>query len=88
MRHELFLRMVYQQRLIPAGEFVLEAEKFGSIREIDRWVVGQAIGVAASGHPIDLNLSLRSTDEEMLRADRVAARRDRGRPRRSGARAE
>lgn len=67
MRHELFLRMVYRERLIPAGDFVLEAEKFGSIREIDRWVVGRAIEVASGGHPVDINLSLRSTDEAMLR---------------------
>jgi EAL domain-containing protein (putative c-di-GMP-specific phosphodiesterase class I) len=66
MRHELFLRMVEQRRLIPAGEFVMAAEEFGSIREIDRWVVGRAIEVAATGRPVDLNLSLRSTDEAML----------------------
>jgi EAL domain-containing protein (putative c-di-GMP-specific phosphodiesterase class I) len=67
MRHELFLRMVSRQRLIPAGEFVMAAEEFGSIREIDHWVVARAIEVAAAGYPVDLNLSLRSTDEVMLR---------------------
>jgi EAL domain-containing protein (putative c-di-GMP-specific phosphodiesterase class I) len=66
VRHELFLRMVYRDRLIPAGEFVLEAERLGSIREIDRWVVRKAIEVAAGGLPVDLNLSVRSTDEAML----------------------
>ena len=29
MRHELFLRMVYRRRLIPAGEFLVAAEKIG-----------------------------------------------------------
>ena len=67
MRHELLLRMVGRQRLIPAGEFVMAAEEFGSIREIDHWVVGRAIEVAATGHPVDLNLSSRSTDEVMVR---------------------
>jgi EAL domain-containing protein (putative c-di-GMP-specific phosphodiesterase class I) len=66
MRHELFLRMVDRHRLIPAGEFVMAAEEFGSIREIDRWVVGRAIEVAATGLPVDLNLSVRSTDEAMV----------------------
>jgi FOG: EAL domain len=66
MRHELFLRMVDRRRLIPAGEFVMAAEEFGSIREIDRWVVGRAIEVAATGRSVDLNLSMRSTDEAML----------------------
>jgi EAL domain-containing protein (putative c-di-GMP-specific phosphodiesterase class I) len=66
MRHELFLRMVDRTRLIPAGEFVMAAEEFGSIREIDRWVVGRAIEVAATGRPVDINLSMRSTDEAIL----------------------
>jgi EAL domain-containing protein (putative c-di-GMP-specific phosphodiesterase class I) len=66
MRHELFLRMVDRRRLIPAGEFVMAAEEFGSIREIDRWVVSRAIEVAASGIPVDLNLSVRSTDAAMV----------------------
>ncbi len=66
MRHELFLRMVDRRRLIPAGEFVMVAEEFGSIREIDRWVVSRAIEVAATGIPVDLNLSVRSTDAAMV----------------------
>jgi len=66
MRHELFLRMVDRRRLIPAGEFVPAAEEYGSIGEIDRWVVGRAIEVAATGWPVHLNLSLRSTDGAML----------------------
>jgi EAL domain-containing protein (putative c-di-GMP-specific phosphodiesterase class I) len=66
MRHELFLRMVDRRRLIPAGEFVMVAEEFGSIREIDRWVVACAIEVAATGIPVDLNLSVRSTDAAMV----------------------
>jgi EAL domain-containing protein (putative c-di-GMP-specific phosphodiesterase class I) len=66
MRHELFLRMLYRRRLIPASEFVVAAEEFGSIREIDRWVVSRAIEIAATGRPIDLNLSLRSPDGVLL----------------------
>jgi EAL domain-containing protein (putative c-di-GMP-specific phosphodiesterase class I) len=66
VRHELFLRMVDRRRLIPAGEFVLAAEEFGSIREIDHWVVARAIEIAAGGRRVDLNLSMRSTDETLL----------------------
>src|SRR3954453_17162387 len=66
MRHELFLRMVDRKRLIPAGEFVMAAEEFGSIREIDHWVVGGAIEGAGTGMPVDLNLSVRSTDDAMV----------------------
>jgi EAL domain-containing protein (putative c-di-GMP-specific phosphodiesterase class I) len=66
VRHELFLRMVDRKRLIPAGEFVMAAEEFGSIREIDRWVIARSIEIAATGRPVDLNLSVRSTDEAMV----------------------
>jgi EAL domain-containing protein (putative c-di-GMP-specific phosphodiesterase class I) len=66
VRHELFLRMAENGGLIAAGEFVLAAEELGSIRGIDRWVVARAIGVAAAGHPVDLNLSVRSADDELL----------------------
>ena len=64
--HELFLRMVDGHRLIPAGEFLPAADASGSIREIDRWVVGRAIEVAAGGSTVHLNLSLPSIDEGML----------------------
>lgn len=66
VRHELFLRMAENGNLVPAGEFVLAAEEAGSIREIDGWVVERAIEVAAAGHPVDLNLSVRSADDELL----------------------
>lgn len=67
VRHELFLRMVDQEEgLIPAGQLVLAAEQVGSIREIDGWVVGRAIELAAMGHPVDVNLSVRSADEGLL----------------------
>lgn len=66
VRHELFLRMVDGEALTPAGEFVLAAEELGSIREVDRLVAGRAIEVAAAGHPVDLNLSMRSLDDPLL----------------------
>jgi EAL domain-containing protein (putative c-di-GMP-specific phosphodiesterase class I) len=66
LRYELFLRMVDRNRLIPAAEFVVEAERFGSIGEIDRWVTGKAIEAAGAGHPVDLNLSMRSADEDLV----------------------
>jgi len=66
VRHELFLRMAAGDELIPAGEFVLAAEEAGSIRQIDRWVMGRAIQLAAAGHSVDLNLSVRSADESLL----------------------
>ena len=72
-RHELFLRMS-NGGLIPAGEFVITAEETGSIREIDRWVLGRAVEIAAAGHPVDLNLSVRSADAELLQRMRGEVR--------------
>jgi EAL domain-containing protein (putative c-di-GMP-specific phosphodiesterase class I) len=66
VRHELFLRIADGPKLVPAGEFVLAAEETGSIREIDHWVMSRAIQLAAAGHPVDLNLSVRSADEALL----------------------
>ena len=66
VRHELFLRMLDGGELIPAREFVLTAEEQGSIREVDRWVTGRAIEVAAAGHPVDFNLSVRSLDDALV----------------------
>ena len=66
VRHELFLRMVDRSRLIPAADFVPAAEERGSIREVDRWVVGRAIDIAAGGDAVAVNVSLRSADDGLL----------------------
>jgi EAL domain-containing protein (putative c-di-GMP-specific phosphodiesterase class I) len=66
IRHELFLRMMEDHELIPAASFVVAAEEHGSIREIDRWVVATAIEAASQGRGVHVNLSVRSTDAELL----------------------
>ena len=66
VRHELFLRMVDGSALIPAADFVPAAEKDGSIREIDRWVVQRAVELVPSGNALAVNLSVRSADEGLL----------------------
>src|SRR5262245_34831950 len=65
-RHELFLRMGNGEGLIPAGEFVAAAEDLGSIREIDRWVMGRAVQFAAAGNSVHVNLSVQSANDELL----------------------
>jgi PAS domain S-box-containing protein len=55
---ELLLRMLDQKgQTIPPKSFLPVAEKYGLIAEIDRWVVPQAIGLAASGRRVNANLS-------------------------------
>lgn len=56
--HELLLRMVRRSgEIILPGSFLPVAEHYGLIAEIDRWVVVQAVRLAACGHRFELNLS-------------------------------
>jgi PAS domain S-box-containing protein len=60
-REELLLRMVGANGdLIPPGSFLWAAEKYGLIGEIDRWVIGEAARLAATGRRVQANLSARS----------------------------
>ncbi|MBJ7518927.1 MAG: EAL domain-containing protein [Solirubrobacteraceae bacterium] len=43
-------------RLMPPGEFIPQAERFGLIGAIDRWVLGEALKVAKD-HCVEVNLS-------------------------------
>jgi PAS domain S-box-containing protein len=61
VQHELLLRMVdVDGSIIPPAAFLPAAEEYGLIVEVDRWVMLQAIGLAAQGHAVELNLSGRS----------------------------
>ena len=58
---ELLLRMVGPGGdLVPPGTFLPVAEKYGQIGEIDRWVIRQAVGLAATGQRVEANLSAQS----------------------------
>jgi PAS domain S-box-containing protein len=60
-QHELLLRMVDADgTVIPPAAFLPAAEEYGLIVDVDRWVVHQAIALAAQGHAVELNLSARS----------------------------
>jgi PAS domain S-box-containing protein len=55
---ELLLRMVGRNgEIILPGSFLPVAEEYGLIAEIDRWVVVQAIRLAATGQRVEVNLS-------------------------------
>lgn len=63
VQRELLLRMHHPDLDEPAApnSFLPVAEEVGLIKEIDRWVIGRAIEIAASaGEPVELNLSARS----------------------------
>ncbi len=60
-REELLLRMIGRDKqVIPPGQFLPSAEKYGLIGEIDRWVVTKAIRLAAAGRRVNANLSAAS----------------------------
>jgi PAS domain S-box-containing protein len=65
---ELLLRMVGPTgEIVPPGSFLPAAEKYGLIAEIDQWVIGQAVRLAATGRRVALNLSAGSMGSaEML----------------------
>lgn len=64
IQQELLLRMVGEDgSIIAPGDFLPIAERYGLISEIDRWVVRQAVELAARGEPTEFNLSAASIDD-------------------------
>ncbi len=59
--HELLIRIEGEDHIpVPPSEFLPVAEEFGLIGELDRWMIGQAVGLAALGHRVTVNLSAHS----------------------------
>jgi EAL domain-containing protein (putative c-di-GMP-specific phosphodiesterase class I) len=77
--HELLLRMVDRDgAIIAPGRFLPAAEQFGLITEIDRWVLAQAVKLAARGLKVHFNISGRSLGSRELISDLVGALLDTG----------
>ncbi|MCW2988594.1 MAG: hypothetical protein JWM24_1532 [Solirubrobacterales bacterium] len=58
---ELLLRMIGTGgEVISPQSFLPVAEKYGLIGEIDRWVIGEAVRLAAAGQRLEANLSAES----------------------------
>jgi EAL domain-containing protein (putative c-di-GMP-specific phosphodiesterase class I) len=53
-------------RPISAAEFVPTAERFGLIRGLDHWVVGQALNLVAGGRRVSANISASSIGDRDL----------------------
>ena len=68
-REELLLRMIGRDgELITPLNFLPAAEKYGLIKEIDRWVIRMAIRHVADGRCVHVNLSAASMgDPDLLR---------------------
>lgn len=87
VRYELLIRMLVDDEIVLPAEFLPAAERLGFIRDIDRWMVGQAVALLADsglgGTSIEVNLSGRAfgdpdllvTIESALRTSGVDPRR-------------
>jgi PAS domain S-box-containing protein len=65
--HELLLRLRDRAgQLVMPGRFLPAAERFGLVRELDRWVLGQAARLLARGHSVNVNLSAHSLGDPEL----------------------
>jgi diguanylate cyclase (GGDEF)-like protein len=73
---ELLVRMVSDDGdVIPPSAFIPTAERFGLINELDRWVTGEAMGLAERGKRVTVNLSAHSIgDAAILERVRAAMR--------------
>jgi diguanylate cyclase (GGDEF)-like protein/PAS domain S-box-containing protein len=64
---ELLVRMLDEDgELVMPSAFLPTAERFGLIRDIDRWVVSRALELTAGGRRVSVNLSARSVSDPEL----------------------
>jgi PAS domain S-box-containing protein len=71
VQRELLLRMRHSEAsgasgLVAPASFLPVAEEFGLITKIDRWVIDRAAELAATGLPVELNVSGRSISDPRL----------------------
>ena len=65
VQSELLLRLREPDGTIVApGAFLQVAEDYGLIGDIDRWVIARGTEIAATGRPVEINLSAHSVGEE------------------------
>lgn len=69
VQHELLVRMLDPddpENIIPPGMFLPVAEELGLAPAIDRWVLLHGLRLAATGMPVQINLSATSLDDPTL----------------------
>lgn len=69
VQHELLIRMRDPDdpdAIIPPGKFLPVAEELGLAPAIDRWVLLHGLRLAATGMPVQINLSATSLDDPTL----------------------
>lgn len=64
---ELLLRMLGRDgELISPGSFLPVCETYGLIDEIDHWVISEAARIAGTGRRVELNLSAKSINPQLI----------------------
>ena len=77
--HELLLRMIDRDgRIIAPDRFLPAAEQYGLIEDIDRWVLAQALKLAAVGNKVHFNISGKSLGSRQIINDLDSGLRDTG----------
>jgi PAS domain S-box-containing protein len=67
VQRELLLRIREPNgEIVGPGAFLPIAEQYGLIGDIDRWVVERGAEIAASGRPVEINLSARSVGDRSI----------------------
>jgi PAS domain S-box-containing protein len=67
VQQELLIRMLADDgSIIPPVAFLPVAERYGLISEIDRWVIREAVKLAAGGQPVEFNLSGASIGDPVI----------------------
>jgi PAS domain S-box-containing protein len=67
IQHELLLRMTGPGgEILPPGLYLPVAEEYGLIGDIDRWVIEHGIEIAATGVPVEINLSGHSVGDQSV----------------------
>jgi diguanylate cyclase (GGDEF)-like protein/PAS domain S-box-containing protein len=79
VQHELLLRIRGEDgSIIAPGDFLPVAERYGLISEIDRWVLRQAVKLAAQGESTEFNLSAASIDDPTVLRELASAIQETG----------
>jgi EAL domain-containing protein (putative c-di-GMP-specific phosphodiesterase class I) len=79
LAQELLIRRVAPDgRIVPPGDFLSLAERHGVILDIDRWVLEQAVDLAAGGAPVAVNVSARTISDAAYAKDVVRLLDSRG----------
>ncbi len=79
VQQELLLRMLGEDgSVIALAEFLPIAERYGLICEIDRWVLRQAVELAAKGEPTQFNLSAASISDPFILRELASAIKETG----------